>query len=301
MRIELVFGSNKTFFKVQKECIQINLHSFVLSEKNSLQILDQITFYEESPNKILFGNDELIGGFFIAPLNEKLAVTSLTIYSEILEKSGNYHLCRAWNFIPYINELVNGQLIYGLFNDGRFQAFKNYYGEKPFLPPAATGIDILGDQIAIGFLATKNKVSHLSNPLQTDSFHYPEKYGKRPPTFSRATKTIIGGKSTIFISGTASIRGSESVHPGDILKQTETTIENIQMMIHEANPVEFGETFEAYKMEKIIYVKHPEQCNEILEYIRQNHPEFNDGIVLHANVCRKDLDIEICATLSTKF
>jgi len=197
--------------------------------------------------------------------------------------------------------MLNDKLIYGMFNEGRSIAFQSFYGDLPFNPPAATGIDILGDKIVIGFLATKNPVMYLSNPLQTDSFHYPEKYGKRPPCFSRASKTSINGKETVFVSGTASIRGSESLHPGDVLEQTNTTIENIEIMLKEAGVYKWRIDQEDYNFEKIIYLKHVEQLEEIMDYIRKNQPGFSGGIVLHANVCRKDLDIEICCTASKKF
>ena len=54
------------------------------------------------------------------------------------------------------------------------------------------------------------------------------KYSSQSPKFSRAMALLLGDYMTTWISGTASIVGSESRYLGDIEKQTQQTIDNIQ-------------------------------------------------------------------------
>lgn len=128
-----------------------------------------------------------------------------------------------------------------------------------------------------------------------DSFNYPEKYGKNAPSFARATKTEIGGKTVVFVSGTASIRGSESVPRDDKIKQTDITIENIETMLIETGVLEEVERGN-FTIEKIIYIKNKESFNKIKKHIQTNHPLFDEGIYLLSNVCREELDVEISFT-----
>ena len=55
-------------------------------------------------------------------------------------------------------------------------------------------------------------------------------------TFERGTAVTYGDRKQVFISGTASIynRG-EIVYPGDIVKQTERMMENISVLLKEAD------------------------------------------------------------------
>ena len=51
-------------------------------------------------------------------------------------------------------------------------------------------------------------------------------------TFERATAVRMGDRDFLFISGTASIdRNGEIVYPGDVVKQTERTLENISAIL----------------------------------------------------------------------
>ena len=75
----------------------------------------------------------------------------------------------------------------------------------------------------------------LENPNQTAAFHYASSYSPKSPKFARAMALSCGNYATIFISGTASIVHSESLHIGDVEAQTHQTLDNIAALISEDN------------------------------------------------------------------
>jgi enamine deaminase RidA (YjgF/YER057c/UK114 family) len=226
-----------------------------------------------------------------------IEVATFRVYNEIAKVCRTFNLCRAWNYIPGILRCETGETIYSRFNTGRRKAFMDAGIGSNLRPPAATGIDILGNEAVIGFLATRNKVLYLSNPLQVDSFNYPGKYGKNPPMFSRGTLTIIQGVPTVFVSGTASIRGSESIYQGDLYKQLEVTLENIQTILDLAQ--EEGKC-DLQEYNAIIYLKNPGRIQEVKSWLQKKGSVIAGGIFLQANVCRPELEVEICVKSSGK-
>jgi len=126
-----------------------------------------------------------------------------------------------------------------------YQKFRFLAGHTPpgfdgEVYPASTGIgtdnrDVLMSCIA---LVTDRKdlvLTPLENPQQTSAFCYSADYGLKSPKFARAIALSCGPCATIFVSGTASITGSESRHPGDAEAQTRQTLQNIEALISEDN------------------------------------------------------------------
>ena len=105
--------------------------------------------------------------------------------------------------------------------------------------PAATGIGSHSDKIYGYLVATKNiDYENLENSIQMSAYRYPPQYGPKSPSFARATikKNLKkDGSVQVFISGTASIRGHQTLHEGDIEKQVNTTMENIEHLISHEN------------------------------------------------------------------
>jgi enamine deaminase RidA (YjgF/YER057c/UK114 family) len=136
----------------------------------------------------------------------------------------------------------------------------------------------------------------LENPLQTSAFNYSKSFSAKSPKFSRAIAEVIGDYVTTWISGTASIVNSESVHLGDIEKQTEQTIDNIQNLISPENFATHGVPETGAQLGDLakvrVYVKRPEdyeKCRAICERRFGNLPT----IYALADVCRSDLLVEI--------
>ena len=136
----------------------------------------------------------------------------------------------------------------------------------------------------------------LENPLQTPSFDYPESYSPKTPKFSRAMALRIGDHVTTWISGTASIVNAESVHLGDIEKQTEQTLTNIERLIAGDNFERLGWNGAGATLNDLakvrVYVKRPEdyaKCRAVCERRLGATP----AIYAQADVCRPNLLVEI--------
>jgi hypothetical protein len=75
----------------------------------------------------------------------------------------------------------------------------------------------------------------LENPQQTSACDYQVKYSPQSPKFSRAMAVVQGHFVTTLVSGTASIVNAKTCHFGDVVRQTEQTIDNIQRLIAPEN------------------------------------------------------------------
>lgn len=167
--------------------------------------------------------------------------------------------------------------------------------------PASTGIGTLGTGLATTCLALcteRDDVGLLSleNPLQTAAADYPRRYSAKSPKFSRAMAVRTGEFLTTWVSGTASIVDSETVHVGDVEKQTEQTLTNIENLISASNFERCGWAdggAELADLAKIrVYVKRPEDyeaCRAVCEKRLGAIP----AIYALADVCRPDLLVEI--------
>lgn len=222
---------------------------------------------------------------------------------QILEKEGMTlsDIVRQWNYIPGILNIRNkeGKNLqnYQIFNEIR----QKYYGSCSFMDgyPAATGIGTRNGNYDLDFYAVKSspqiqKVG-LSNPKQQNAYDYQQTFlvgdtlsgqAKKAPLFERA-KLLKSDDTMIFISGTASIIGQETIGIGDINSQTEVTIKNMQELIPILN--ELQKTRYTYLRAYIKEIKDFEAVRTICE---SHFPNVSVSY-LQADVCRENLLVEI--------
>lgn len=167
--------------------------------------------------------------------------------------------------------------------------------------PASTGIGMAGRGLSVSCLGLQTDrddvyLQPLENPSQTSAFDYAKKFSPKSPLFSRAMAVVIGDHVTTWISGTASILNSESVHLGDVEKQTHQTIDNIKGLIGAANFERHGLPGKGAMLSDLakvrVYVKRPEdyeKCRSICESRFGSTP----AIYAVADVCRPELLVEI--------
>ena len=167
--------------------------------------------------------------------------------------------------------------------------------------PASTGIGMTGSGLVASCMALETTrpdvlLLPLENPRQTPAYAYDSKHSPQSPKFSRAVALVLGDYITTWVSGTASIVDSESCHLGDVEKQTEQTIDNIERLIAASN-------FEAHGLKgagaslgdlaKIrVYLKRAEdlaKCRAVCEERFGPVP----AIYATADVCRPELLVEI--------
>jgi enamine deaminase RidA (YjgF/YER057c/UK114 family) len=152
------------------------------------------------------------------------------IRSELIA-CGAVHPVRLWNHIPGIHEpLGDGLDRYMVFNAGRYEALSEWFGGDQAFDTriaSASGVGHQGRDLVIHCLASDRPGRAVDNPRQTAPYRYSRKYGPLPPCFARATRIEVGGQPLVLVGGTASIVGEESVHLGDLARQTEETLTNL--------------------------------------------------------------------------
>ncbi|MBI2890086.1 MAG: RidA family protein [Nitrospirae bacterium] len=121
-----------------------------------------------------------------------------------------------------------------------------------------------------------------------EAYDYP-----KPVPFSRGMRVDIAGATFIFISGTASVNeAGETVHAGDLGKQTHRTFANIKALLESE-----GATWRDVAHTRI-YLRSMDRYHEFNRYRRA----FLDGEAIRpypastcveARLCRDDLLVEI--------
>jgi enamine deaminase RidA (YjgF/YER057c/UK114 family) len=106
-------------------------------------------------------------------------------------------------------------------------------------------------------------------------------------TFERATAVDYGDRKHIFVSGTASIDNEgQIVHPLNINKQIERTLENIEVLLREGN----SNMKDIAQM--IVYLRDTADYDFVNEYMQEHYPEI-PKVLVWAPVCRPGWLIEI--------
>ena len=215
----------------------------------------------------------------------------------VLAASPCAQLLRVWNYFSDINADSHGTERYRQFNAGRQQAFIDAKRSAFDGSPAACALGTHGGPLRVYFLASRRAPLAIENPRQVSAYRYPTAYGPRAPTFSRAALADVGGgRAALFISGTASIVGHESMHLGDVRRQTEESLANITA-VREAARARGGFAFPASEMFYTVYVRHGEDLPTVREVFERSvgasSHAAREAIYLHADICRAELLVEI--------
>lgn len=214
----------------------------------------------------------------------------------LLDARGYPDILRFWNYFPAINGESHRMERYRQFNIGRQDAFLAHGRSVVDRVPAACALGSVAGGLHIAFLAARAGVVGVENPRQVSAYHYPSQYGPRSPTFARASLAKLGGRDMLFISGTASIVGYQTLHEGDVAAQTRESLSNIAAILAEANRLAPRAGFRPDALAYKVYVRHPEH----VDTVRHEMTRFIGGAVpsvfLQADVCRADLLVEIEAS-----
>ncbi len=245
---------------------------------------------------LLFGCMSLdeVAGDARPPLQATTEAAYVSIF-ELLESRG-YHALRFWNYFPAINRESHHKERYRQFNIGRQDAFLAHGRAVTGNVPAACALGSAGGGLHIAFLAARADVIGVENPRQVSAYHYPSQYGPRSPTFARAGLVRLGGRDILFISGTASIVGHQSLHVGDVAAQTRECLQNIDAIVAEANRKAPGADFRLGTLAYKVYVRHPENLDTVRREMLQFIGAPVSAVFLQADVCRADLLVEIEAS-----
>lgn len=224
---------------------------------------------------------------------------------------------RTWLYVNQINDCEAGRERYQEMNRAR----TDFYHDIPFgvkaraacapqtIYPASTGIGTTGVGITMNCMALDSRrpdvfLLPLENPQQTPAYKYQATHSPQSPKFSRAMAVVQGHFVATLLSGTASIVNSQTCHPGDIVRQTEQTIENIERLIASENFARHGLPGAGATLRDIaklrVYVKQQEDYEKCREVCEGRLPRI-PAIYLQADVCRPDLLVEIEAVAFSHF
>ena len=221
-------------------------------------------------------------------------------YREIcatLDALGYPHLLRIWNYVPDINRETLGIERYRQFNRARQHALSACGRALRGSVPAASALGAAsGSPLVVYFLAARVAPVFIENPRQISAYRYPRQYGSHAPVFSRAALLRQRDALTLFISGTASIRGHRSIHVGDTAAQTRETLTNIEALLEEANRVERAARFSLGSLACKVYVRRPADLPVIRAELARILEPASRVLYLQADICRQDLLVEIEAT-----
>ena len=245
----------------------------------------------------------LYGSFAVHQLaGEDLESATFRAYSSVfdfMDRQGYSHLLRIWHYFPQINASESGLERYRGFNVGRHEAFVakgRMIGNKTV--PAACALGTGSGPLVVYFIAGKQPGKPLENPRQTSAYHYPEQFGPRSPAFSRAILVGTGKNQTLFISGTASIVGHETLHDNDVVNQTRETLVNIQTLLEQAKQAGFDALDHDHQLFLKVYLKNPDDLPLVHDQITEAVGSKSHIIFFQADVCRSDLLIEIEAMVT---
>lgn len=230
------------------------------------------------------GDGDVIFGAWSSD-EEDVEHAARSAYDEILatvRASGFPHLLRVWNHVRDVNAGDGEAERYKRFCAGRHEAFAAAGWPKERFP-AASAVGMSGGSLAIYYLAARTAGRNVENPRQVAAYDYPPEYGRRSPSFARAT--VFG--STLFIAGTSSVVGHETRHRGDVAAQLEETLVNL-----EAIAVAAGARGVAALHHVKVYLRRPSDHSAVAERLSAALPHAT-MLYLQADICRAQLLLEI--------
>ena len=199
-------------------------------------------------------------------------------------------IVRQWNYIERITDWDGDRQHYQMFNNARsvFYACSSWVNGYP----AATGIGtdlggVLIDFDAVRFRSPSFSVTPIDNRLQIAAHSYSENVLKEAgavkatPKFERAKSLDSYDGRMIYISGTAAIRGEDSLTGVGVERQYEITMENIRELVSDAD-------LEILR----VYLKHIEDYDVIRMRMERECPGSLVSF-MRSDVCRSELLIEI--------
>jgi len=222
------------------------------------------------------------------------------------------NIIRQWNFIGSILEFKNDNQNYQIFNKLRSDNYLKYRTVHSF--PAATGVGMKFGGVFLDFFAVKSdnnlKLIAIDNPDQIRPYDYSQKVLKgqpaegekinQPPQFERAVYLVNNTGSALYVSGTASIIGQDTIGIGDIVRQTEITIENIGKLSDSERIGHLTGNKDFCSANLIllrVYIKNQSDFAKVKSICLEHFPDI-PIVFIEADICRDNLLVEIEAEYS---
>lgn len=216
----------------------------------------------------------------------------------LLDRQGYPHLWRVWNYLAAINAVRDGLERYRQFNVGRQEAFLAGGRLARGQVPAACALGTAHGPLTIAFMAGRTAPTPVENPRQISAYDYPADYGPRSPTFARATLAHLPGQELLFVSGTASIVGHQTMHVGDVDGQARETVANIVALLESANHKALSAPYTLAGLRYRAYLRRADDQARVQRILEELIGTGASVTYVQADICRPDLLIELEAMAS---
>lgn len=229
-----------------------------------------------------------------------LATATEHAYGLLLAHShrlGFAHLLRTWNYFGAINAGAGDDERYRAFVGGRARVIAQAPAEG-FAAATAIGIPAPPDQLHVHWLASKRPGIAIENPRQVPAFEYPRDYGPIAPGFSRAM-LVPGDSPLLLVSGTASIVGHASQHDGTVAQLDEILL-NLEALATAASARAHARADLGRDALLRVYLRDPAEATLVRSHLLRQLGSEACFLLLHGDICRADLRIEIEAALSMR-
>ncbi len=213
---------------------------------------------------------------------------------ELLQSSDFGYPLRLWNYMADINAGEGDDERYRRFCIGRGRALEAA-GLSDARMCAATAIGGTQPVMQLVALAGSAPGVSIENPRQVSAWNYPRQYGPRQPAFARATALPLDdGGHALLISGTASVVGHATAHPGDARAQTDEAASNLEALLGHAAGALNAPGLAHFNPRSLarVYVRRAEDWPEIRRRLRRRWPQLK-LCGLRGDICRRDLVVEI--------
>ena len=163
----------------------------------------------------------------------------------------------------------------------------------PDAVPVPLPVPVGSDPLESPELELSEAAEPIENPRQISAYNYPLEYGPSSPTFSRAALVRLPEQEFLFISGTASILGHRTVHPGDASSQTRESLANVAAVVAEANKLSRSGDYRLDELAYRVYLRHADHFVSVREALALTLGDRASITYVQADICRADLLVEI--------
>lgn len=226
---------------------------------------------------------------------DDMAAAAAQAYGALLQRvrgSAQPYLLRIWNFFPAINRGSGDGEMYRQFCVGRAAAVDAEFHQPP---PAATAIGQPDGSGLLELIALCGRRPGLAleNPRQTPAWQYPREYGPVSPGFSRGVVLGEAADAVLLASGTASIVGHVSRHPGNLEAQLAESLANLESLLAEGER-RSGSRFPLQRCQALrVYLRHPEHLAPARAQLNAVFGGCCEVRYLHGDICRRELLVEL--------
>jgi hypothetical protein len=221
------------------------------------------------------------------------------------------NVVRLWYYIRNILTVENGYQNYQAFNEIRNEFYQRYRNVDGY--PAANGIDMKLGGVVIDFCAIEAyeslRINTIDSPHQINPYTYGQqvleglifegKIQKQAPQFEIAKLLSNCQFSALYISGTASIIGQDTIGKDDVIEQTTITIDKITKLIEKQNISRFLDHLDNLSIKYSllrVYIKGNEDFELIISICNSFYKSIPISFI-EADICREKLLVEIEAEL----